>query len=243
VKDYITQHKYTSSDKIANHMLTTPGGEYAAPRTIRDTLQKNNYKYGRPSAKPVLSDAAKNTRLVWSVLHRNDDFDRTVFADEACFAIGPDGRVALWHLGAIFIFGTVGFLSFAPTWNANTFSAAVIGDVVPSANAMFNNNWMLQLDNAPCHRSNVAQTNLLGNGVPAILFQPPSSPEVNPIENIWALLKRKETVLQAQNVQQLQAALTREWQGLMPHEVLPFATSMESRLDAVMASNGSHTKY
>ena len=64
-----------------------------------------------------------------------------MFCDEACFCLGPDGPLLTWHprqykayvevnhypaklhvLGAISIIGTVGFLAFAPTWNAHTFS-------------------------------------------------------------------------------------------------------------------------
>jgi len=200
--------------------------------------------------------------FVWTVLNDLHDFDRNVFADEACFAVGPDGRLAMWYprngrpvvqqsqypakvhvLGAISIFGTVGNLSFAPTWNAATFANGIEVDVAPTANALFNGNWHLQLDNATAHTAAAAQHHLLTNGVPSIFFQPPSSPDLNPIENVWSLLKRRIAGHNCQTAQQLRQALTHEWQALAPGEVAPFATSMADRVQSVMAAAGGHTKY
>eukprot|EP00117_Sycon_ciliatum_P020644 scpid10584/ scgid18330/ len=98
VADHIAANRFASSEKISEVLDTEqPGGEMAAPSTVRRSLRRNNYRFGRPVRKFVLKEAAKNSRLVWGIQHRQFEFDRVVFADEACFALGPDGRVMSWY--------------------------------------------------------------------------------------------------------------------------------------------------
>ena len=94
-------------------------------------------------------------------------------------------------LEAISIFDTVSNSAFAPTWKRETFWEGVMTDIVSAGNMFLDGDWLLQLDNTICHHSVEAQHFLLANGVPSILFQPHSSPDFNPIENVWAILKRK----------------------------------------------------
>ena len=128
-------------------------GKWQPPSMVRRSLRRNNYRFKRPVHKFVLKEAAQNSRLVWGIEHRQFDF-----ADGACFAFGPDGRVMSWYprddkpivevphypakvhvLGAISLFGTVGHLSFAPTWNAATFAQGMAADIVPSGIGFFAN--------------------------------------------------------------------------------------------------------
>lgn len=43
-------------------------------------------------------------------------------------------------------------------------------------------------DNAPVHTASIIQELLAGLGVEVMVW-PPYSPDLNPIENIWALMK------------------------------------------------------
>ena len=52
------------------------------------------------------------------------------------------------------------------------------------------NNWFLLEDNDPKHTSKIAQAWKVKNQIQLLSF-PASSPDLNPIENIWALLKNK----------------------------------------------------
>ena len=224
IKMFIAQNQYFSSDRIAADLATQqPGGEVIAACNVCHYLSKElDYRYGRPQRKFLLNDANKNAHLTWAVLHQGDNFDTTVFCDEACFALGPDGRLLTWYPrhdkpimevsqypaklhvpGAVSVFGTVGFLAFAPTWNAHTFSTQFVAEISPSSTAFFGGNWRLQLDNATAHRSQAAQHAILQNGVPEVFFQPACSPDMNPIENVWALMKRRVVAHGAQNVHQL----------------------------------------
>ena len=264
VAQYIRDHPLARSKKISAHLQEVqPGGEVAAPRTVRASLKRANFRYGRPYRKFVLTENAKNVRLVWSVLHSHDNFDRSVFTDEACFAACPDGTVKMWYprrekpmveqpayaakvhvLGAVSVLGTVGALAFADAWNAESFCEAIEENVIQNADAFFGqDNWSLQLDNATAHTAARAQDRLLQAGVPSLSFQPPSSPDLNPIENVWALLKTRIIQHNFHTAQQLRQALAQEWENLTPEEVYPFVVSMDSRVEAVRAAEGGHTHY
>ena len=100
----------------------------------------------------------------------------------------------------------------------------------------------LLLDNATPHRSAVVQQQLLDNSVAEIFFQTPSSPNLNPIENVWVILKRELAKHNCQTAQQLHEALEAKWQMLMPDDIRPFAESMHRRLEAVIDADGGQTK-
>ncbi|XP_065195344.1 uncharacterized protein LOC135826671 [Sycon ciliatum] len=98
-------------------------------------------------------------------------------------------------------------LSFAATWNAATFAQGMAANIAPSGIGFFANDWSLQLDNATSHTSAQAQQDLLDSGVPNILFQPPCSPDMNPVENVWALLKKRIIPHRCENADQLEGEL------------------------------------
>ena len=151
-----------------------------------------------------------------------------------CQSSCPGSHQHLWHHGE---FG------FCTDVERETFAEAVMTDIAPAGNMFFDGDWQLQLDNATCHRSVEAQHFLLENGVPSIMFQPPSSPDLNPIENVWVVLKRNIVKHECQTAAELRAALDAEWGALEPAEVAPFADSMARRVEEVIDKDGGHTKY
>jgi transposase len=52
-------------------------------------------------------------------------------------------------------------------------------------------------DGAPCHTCKLAKEASSKLGIPSLIY-PPSSPDLNPIENVWHLLKTKVSQLPTQ---------------------------------------------
>lgn len=70
------------------------------------------------------------------------------------------------------------------------------GRVLKSANKFFEpncNDWILQEDNDPKHRSKLCKAWKEENGV-VTMYWPSRSPDMNPIKNVWAIMKVKLAV-------------------------------------------------
>jgi transposase len=102
--------------------------------------------------------------------------------------------------------------------------------------------WYFLQDNAPYHTSNESRTWLHNNGIDCIDF-PPYSPDLNPIENLWADLKRRVELRCPCDSTELKQFLTEEWTATDPEYLCCLAHSMIDRCKVVAACRGFKTKY
>ena len=82
------------------------------------------------------------------------------------------------------------------------------------------------------------------SGIP-LLFHPPSSPDLNPIEPVWHELKK---VLRAlphlpNTIQELCAAILSVWDTLPIEDVDKHINRMPDRVEAILAAKGGHTRF
>ena len=97
-------------------------------------------------------------------------------------------------------------------------------------------------DNAPQHKSVLVRTWLFNNGIQCIEF-PPYSPDLNPIENLWADLARRVEEFQCATMEELQDIVAEEWKKTDKELLRTLARSMPERCQAVIDAKGDHTKY
>ena len=102
--------------------------------------------------------------------------------------------------------------------------------------------WWLLWDNDKKHKSKLIQDWLFLNGVQCIDF-PPYSPDLNPIENLWSIFKRRVEKRNATNIEQLKAHLMEEWAATDTKTLVSLSHSMPARCKAVIANQGHKTKY
>ena len=101
----------------------------------------------------------------------------------------------------------------------------------------------LQHDNAPVHRARVVEEFLRARGV-VLLPWPAQSPDLNPIENLWAQMsKRVYDKAAYPNVDSLWARIQSEWAQIGTQELHALYNSMGRRMDAVEKSRGYPTRY
>ena len=76
---------------------------------------------------------------------------------------------------------------------------------------------------------------------------PPSSPDFNPIENIWRLLKQRIGIRQGLGpylkVEQLKQALREEWETLTQDEIRKYISNMRERLQQAIDRDGYQTEF
>jgi len=103
--------------------------------------------------------------------------------------------------------------------------------LLPSAQRWFtkkNENWLLQEDNDPKHRSRLCTAWKQENGVD-VLDWPSQSPDANPIENVWALIKFKLRGKKIWTVKQLIRQIRFVWRSLSEDYAVKLVESMPRR--------------
>jgi transposase len=118
--------------------------------------------------------------------------------------------------------------------------------MLPSVNAVFpQNNFIYQHDNCPIYTARIISNWMEQQGI-RVLPWPSRSPDLNPIENMWALMTRKMNTgnhFRPQNVEELWDRIQEEWNELTPNYTEVLVASMLRRLDNVIDKNGVATKY
>lgn len=104
---------------------------------------------------------------------------------------------------------------------------------------------IFQQDNASSHTANRTLQWLENQGID-LLFHPPRSPDLNPIERIWDLLEREILSLEGhpKNLDELFEMLCNCWVTLGERGwAFKLISEMPERIQAVKTSKGYATKY
>ncbi len=72
---------------------------------------------------------------------------------------------------------------------------------------------------------------------------PSMSPDLNPIEHLWGILKWKVDEIKVSNIHQLSDVIMEEWKRTPVATCEALVISMNKRVKAVLGNNGGHTKY
>lgn len=103
--------------------------------------------------------------------------------------------------------------------------------------------YTFQQDNDPKHVSRKTRDWLARNHV-ATLPWPSQSPDLNPIEHLWADLKRRVGVGPVPaSVDALWERLEKEWWATEPNLCRRLIESMPARINAVIKARGGHTRF
>lgn len=259
-----------SAPKLASQMEQQLG-KSASAETIRRILRDHDLHGRIARKKPFISKKNKESRLRFAKEYINKDtsyWDKVIFADESKFNIfGSDGRPYVWrqvntelqekHLkptvkhggGSVMVWACmsasgVGKLAFIEsTMDKNMYLNVLKENLIQSAESLaLKEDFAFYQDNDPKHTSGVVQSWLVWN-CPHNLKPPAQSPDLNVIENLWAILDTNIRSRNISNKNELKTALVEEWGKIRPETTKKLVASMPTRLKAVLDQKGGHTKY
>lgn len=242
--------------------------------TANRTLKRLGFVSRRKIKKPLLKDGHRLNRYRFARLFRYKDFDywkKVWFTDETIVRrLDPSGNLTVWlekdrktfdprqlaetaHSGGggLLLWGCfcskgVGQLHcIDETLTAKYYIDILRKDLARSLRDYeWDDDWYLLQDNSAVHTAKKVQDFLEYQQIKTIKF-PAKSPDLNPIENIWAILKRRlyQPENPAADTDELWDRIKVEWKKITPDLCHKLVESMPRRLNAVIKRKGRPIKY
>ncbi len=129
------------------------------------------------------------------------------------------------------------------TVNAAIYQEILEHFMLPSADKLYGDaDFIFQQDLAPAHTAKGTKSWFNDHGV-TVLDWPANSPDLNLIENLWGIVKRKMRDTRPNNADELKATVKETWASIPPQQCHKLITSMPRRIEAVIKAKGAPTKY
>ena len=254
--------------------LNNAQGTVVSTRTVQRELKRIGFKAKKKIKKPLLTPKHRKQRLEFAKKYENwtlAEWSKVIWTDESKInLIGSDGIRYVWKKAG----EGISDRDFIPTvkygggkllfWGC--FSSSGVGKIVKIDGIMdakhyidiLNNSYLPSLrgwrkqirstlfmqDNDPKHKAKIT-LEFLNSKKFKILEWPAQSPDLNPIENLWSIVKNRVYNYETRAVsrQELWERFEYVWSSITVEECKKLIGSMPARIAAVVRSRGGYTKY
>jgi hypothetical protein len=133
---------------------------------------------------------------------------------------------------------------------ASEYKTVVEKTLLPSAQAMYSargqSSFKFQQDNDPTHRGTkgwIKEWKQKRGNVEFVDNWPPNSPDLNPIENIWAWVNKKVREKGCSSFKEFQAEVQNTLKNIPQSFITNLYESMPKRISKVLENEGDRIKY
>lgn len=241
--------------------------------TARRVLREMGYKGRKPRKIPLVSAVNRKRRVQWAKTWKATNWDDILFTDEKKWMMVRHKRNWVWRLvtakwhpseadqrtqaggGSIMVWGAISHRRTYPLIEIPTTLDAVgyrdqvlrkfLGNPPASRSTRGHRGlpWTFMHDNASIHTARVVE-DFLKDHAAVVLPWPANSPDLNPIENLWAIVSQKVyKTHRFSSKPDLLAALQQEWAAVDPALLQKLYDSIPRRCEEVIKYKGWPTRY
>lgn len=150
---------------------------------------------------------------------------------------GQTRGVMIW--GCMAAGGVGNIVTIEGNMNAQMYLEVLKQSVFQQGVKLIGPNFTFQHDNAPIHTAKIIKEYIKHTNM-RVLEWPPQSPDLSPIENLWAHLKTKVAARKPRNVHDLREIIQEEWLLIEPSYCLKLVGSMTRRLCLLSSRSGGY---
>lgn len=242
--------------------------------TVRRSLKRAGMKAAVKVKRAFLSPRHKQERLDFAYSHQYwtvDDWKRVIWSDESKInRFGSDGRKWVWKKpgecindrvvdktvkhggGSIMVWGCFGWdgtgyvVKIDGKMDSRLFCQILEEDLQGSLEQLGKTpgEIIFQQDNDPKHTSKLAKSWFENHDINVMIW-PPQSPDLNPIEHLWSILKRRlsEYETTPNGIHELWERVSKVWENIEVETCRTLIESMPRRMEAVIKAKGGYTNY
>ncbi len=224
----------------------------------------------RVHVKPLLNNRQRQKRLAWAKDKKDwtaAEWSKVMFSDESkfCISFGNQGprvwrkrgeaqnprclRSSVKFPQSVMVWGAMSSAGVGPLCflrskvNTAVYQEVLEHFMLPAADQLYE--MQISFSNRTWHLHTVPKlpvTWFKDHGIP-VLNWPANSPDLNPIENLWGIVKRKMRYARPNNAEELKATIRATWALITPEQCHRLIDSMPRRIAAVIQAKGAPTKY
>ena len=254
VKEYIENNSDTL-EEMRKHVSKSIGMEISIC-SLRKLLHEHKFVYGNYCKKPFLSEEHKRKRLDWALRHAETDWSKIIFSDEMIVFKNKLTHSCWYKQGKQKILRTTNHSIKRCVWACITLNGLIALDVfqhnlcainyiamiddllLPNYNAQYT----YQQDNSPVHTSALTKEYFRVNNIPTLEW-PACSPDLNPIENLWEVIKRKLSKINNINSANFDQHIRDTIRNIDYECIFNMIRNMHIRIQKVIDNNGDVIDY
>lgn len=205
-----------------------------------------------------------NQRENWAIFYQNYNWNNVIWSDETTISIQSNKLSKIWiHKDDTVINGVVKYplkihiwgcilknyklivYIYDKTMNSAKYITILKKKLLPrirSYEKRMGDKIIFQQDNATCHTSFEMCEFFSTNNI-EVMFWPANSPDLNPIENIWSILKKNVGKIKVKNKQELIDTILDQVSKLKITTINKVIDSMDNRIDELFDNSFGSINY